>query len=138
MKIAKKIIALLVTVCLVLCLAGCGKTDFDNFKPVGVYIVDCINGDQYEYDLNDKETATEMWKVFSDLEIYEDSTAQKGEAFLLMKFYDKDLSTVIFTIYENGSCLFNRDYETLYKAENGRAAYADLCKIYESYDPSQE
>lgn len=124
--------------CVMLCFAGCGD-EYDNFKPAGVYIIDYISGTQYEYIVDDQETAEKMWKYFDKLEIYENEEAEIGGAYLFMKFYNKDGSTeAIFTIYENGSCCLARDYETLYTVENGRSAYIDLVEIYESYVPEKE
>lgn len=136
MKILKKITLLLLVICLTLCFVGCDKsTNYDNFKPTGVYIVDCINEETYEYDIYDADFAQKMWKRFDELDIYEDPDAEMGEAYLLLKFYDDDLSDVIFTIYENGTCCLNRDYETFYTVELGRTAYVDFCEMYETYDP---
>lgn len=137
MKTLKKITSLLIVVGVMLSLIGC-KSDYDKFKPVGVYLVDCINEEKYEYIIEDKDTANRMWDVFYDLEIYEDAEAEMGTAYLFVKFYDEDLSEVIFTIYENGTCCLNRDYKTFYTAENGRTAYIQLCSIYESYEATSE
>ena len=49
MNIFKKLIALLVTMCLLFCVTGCDERyePYDSFNPAGVVIVDCINGNQY-------------------------------------------------------------------------------------------
>lgn len=139
MKTLKKFTALLLCICFVLCLSGCGNDVYDNFKPAIVEIVDCIGGDRYEYVIEDEELAKKMWKKFDSLTINEDETADAGSAYLYLEFYNKDKSTkAIFTIYENGVCCLGDDYETFYTVEKGRTAYVELCEIYETYDPEQK
>lgn len=137
MNIFKRVTALLLVVCVAVCLVGCGDA-YSKFKPAGVDIIDRINGEQYEYSIDDEKTATEMWKIFKGLEIYEDDEAELGQAYLHMTFYNEDGSTeAVFTIYENGSCCLGYDYQTLYTVEGGRTAYIELCELYESYVPEE-
>lgn len=137
MNILKKVTALILTFCIAFCLLGCGD-EYSKFSPSGVEIVDRLNSSQYEYQIDDEETAEKMWKMYKGLEIYENSEAELGEAYLFMRFYNKDGSTeAVFTIYENGSCCLGYDYDTLYTVEDGRSAYMEFCELYESYNPEE-
>lgn len=130
----KKIVASLLAACMIVSIAGCGgKTVEKTFVPAGVYIVDYINQKEYKYIIDDKEVATELWQKYATLEFAEDTTAEVGASYLLLRFYNEDVSEeVLFTIYENGSCCLGRDYDTVYKVENGRTAYVELVEIYET------
>lgn len=140
MKILKKTTALLLLLCLMLCASGCADDyeDYNNFKPAGVYIVDCINGENYETNIDDADYADKMLKEFKKLEIDTATEGEIGSAYLYMRFYDEDQSTLlIFTIYENGSCCLGEDYEEFYKVTNGRQKYIDLCDMYATYDAEE-
>lgn len=141
MKTLKKFTALLLGVCLIFCFVGCGDSDdaYDNFKPVGVEVIDCVRGDNYEVNIEDEDTAKELWSLYKSLEINEDSTAEMGTSYLYLRFYNKDASVeAIFTIYENGACCLGTEYETFYTVTGGSAAYIDMCEIYEMYVAEQE
>ena len=139
MKILKKSVIFVIVFCIVLSLAGCAGRSYDNFDPVALYLVDQIKKDDiYEYEIFDEATVKQMWNITYELEVENDESAEIGESYLLMKFYDKDQYTVLFTLYNNGTCCFNRDYDVLYTAPNGRAAYSELCKIFEEYTSENE
>ena len=138
MKLLKKSVAIIMILCMVLSFAGCSKTTYSNFDPSYAYLVDAINGETYEYEILSEEVVDEMWTIFQNLELEESDTAEKGEAYVLIKFYDKDENTIMFTIYNNGTCCLNRDYDVFYSSENGRSAYADLSKIFETYAGTNE
>ncbi len=141
MKTLKKFTALLIGVCLVFCLVGCGDNDdvYDNFKPVGVEVIDCVRGDNYEIEIEDEDTAKKLWGIYRSLEIDEDPTAEMGTSYLYLRFYNKDKSVeAIFTIYENGACCLGKDYDTFYTVMDGSTAYIDMCEIYELYVAQQE
>lgn len=137
MKILKKYIAIILTLGLMLCLVGCSERydAYDNFNPAGVLIVDCLNGVQYETDIDDADFADKMLSAFKKLNIDTSTEGEIGTAYLYMEFYDEDKSTLlIFTIYDNGSCCLGREYEEFYTVEDGRQKYIDLCEFYEAYD----
>ena len=137
MNIFKKLIALLVTMCLLFCVTGCDERyePYDSFNPAGVVIVDCINGNQYLKTIDDAEFADKMFVAYKKLKIDTDTEGELDSAYLYLEFYNKDKSTLlIFTIYENGSCCLGREYEDLYTVEDGRKKYVELCDIYESYE----
>lgn len=134
MNFLKKIATVLLVACMTVSLIGCGEKEVNNtFTPAGVYIVDYINSKEYKYIIDDPEVAAQMWQKYSTLNIIEDETAQVDASYLFLRFYNEDVSAeVIFTIYENGTCCLGRDYQTLYKVENGRTAYVELVEIYET------
>ena len=137
MKTLKRIITLVLALCLMLCAVGCGdeKYDaYDNFEPAGVYVIDYIYGSQYDIDIADAEYAQKMLKAFKELDINTTLEGEMGTAYLYLRFYDEDQSTLlIFTIYENGSCCLGEDYEDFYTVTGGRQAYIDLCDLYTAY-----
>lgn len=136
MNSLKKIFALLLAMCLILCVVGCEESyePYDNFEPAGVLVIDYLNGTKYETHIDDADYAEVMLKEFKKLDI---NTLEEGEldsAYLYLRFYDEDQSTLlIFTIYENGSCCLGEEYDELYKVTDGRQKYIDLCALYESY-----
>lgn len=135
MKVFKNIIALVLTVCLVVGLTGCGGDEYDNFEPVGVQVVECIGGSQYETLIEDKEIAQKMWNTFQNINIDTDTEAEQGYSYLYMCLYNEDQSVLaIFTIYENGACCLGEDFQTFYTVTDGRDVYLDLCDIYTSYE----
>lgn len=136
MNTLKKIITLLLTLCLMLCVVGCAEKyePYDNFKPAGVLIVDCLNGVEYETHIDDAAYANTMLRAFKELNIDTTTEGEVGSSYLYMRFYNEDQSTLlIFTIYENGSCCLGEEYEDFYTVIDGRQAYIDLCELYESY-----
>ena len=48
MKILKNLLTIVISVCLVFSLVGCGADEYDNFDPVGVRVVESISGTQFE------------------------------------------------------------------------------------------
>lgn len=137
MNIIKKIIALLIALCFIFCAVGCEEkyAPYDNFEPAGVLIIDCINGNEYEMNIDDAKFAEKMLNEFKKLDIDTDTEGEVGSSYLYMRFYDESKSTLlIFTIYENGSCCLGEEYEEYYKVINGRQAYIDLVELYESYN----
>lgn len=137
MNAFKKIITLLLMLCLMLCAIGCEeKYDaYDNFEPAGVVIVDCISGNEYETNIDNADFANEMLGEFKKLNIDTTTEGEIGSAYLYMRFYNQDQSTfLIFTIYDNGSCCLGEEYQDFYTVTDGRQAYIDLCEFYESYD----
>ena len=137
MNTLKRTLALITVIALMLFSVGCSESndDYDNFKPAGVFIVDCMGEDKYETDIDNAEHAEEMLNEFKKLEIDTDSEGEIGSAYLYMRFYDENSDTfLIFTIYENGSCCLGEDYENFYKVTDGRQKYIDLCGLYESYE----
>lgn len=134
MKILKNITALIVGLCLMLCCIGCGD-EYDNFKPVGVQIVESIGGLQYETLIEDEKITKEMWSIFESLNIDTETEAKMGSSYLYMCFYNEDQSLLgIFTIYENGACCLGEDFTTFYTVTDGREVYLDLCDIYTAYE----
>ena len=136
MKIFKKLTAMLLALCFVLCAVGCEEVyaPYDNFKPAGVLIIDCISGNEYETNIKNADFAEKMLKEFKKLDIDTETEGEIDSAYLYMRFYDESESTLlIFTIYENGSCCLGEEYEDFYKVADGRQAYIDLCEFYESY-----
>ncbi len=133
MKIFKNALAIVICLCLVLGLVGCGD-EYDNFDPMGVRIVESIGGIQYETVIEDKKTTQKMWKIFDTLVIDDETKAEMGAAYLYMCFYNEDQSTLgIFTIYENGACCLGEDFRTFYTVEDGENVYLELCNIYTDY-----
>lgn len=138
MKIFKNVLVIVISACLLLCMVGCGD-EYDNFKPVGVRVVESIAGSQYETLIDDAKTAQKMWKVFDTLVIDESTTAEMGTAYIYMCFYNEDQSTLgIFTIYENGVCCLGEDFKTFYTVEDGVNVYLELCDIYTAYEPDKD
>lgn len=138
MKIFKKSVALILAICLCFCFVGCGAeevySDYDNFEPAGVYIVDLIGGTKFPTTIDDPEFAQTLFDKFDSLEINTDEEGEIDASYLYLRFYNEDQSTlVIFTIYENGSCCLGEEFEEFYKVVDGRQAYIDLCELYESY-----
>lgn len=137
MNTFKKIIAILLALCFVFCIAGCEESydAYDNFQPAGVLIVDCINGNEYETHIDDADFAEKMLNEFKKLDIDTDKEGELGSSYLYMRFYDENQSTLlIFTIYDNGSCCLGEEYYDFYTVTDGRQAYIDLCEFYESYN----
>ncbi len=134
MKLLKNVIALFLAFCLMLCLVGCGD-EYDDFKPVGVRVVESIGGTQYETMIEDEEIAKQMWNTFEDIEIDIETEAEMGSSYLYMCLYNEDQSTLaIFTIYENGACCLGEDFTTFYTVTDGINVYLELCDIYTSYE----
>lgn len=137
MKEIKKIIALLLMLCFMFCMTGC-KDEFDNFDPVGLRVVDCIRGTQYETEIDDEDMADQLWEKFKSLDIDTETPSEMGTSYLYMCFYSEDQSTLaIFTIYDNGACCLGEDFETFYTVNDGVAAYMELCDIYTSYEAEE-
>ena len=139
MNIFKKSMALIMTICLALYVTGCGQEasypEYDNFEPAGVYINDFMGGEHYEKDIDDPAFAKKMFEKFDSLEINTDQEGELDSAYLYLRFYNEDYSTlIIFSIYENGSCCLGEEFENLYKVKDGRQAYIELVKLYESYE----
>ena len=140
MNILKRAIALILVLCLAFCTVGCAGEEkyeeYDNFKPAGVYIVDCISGKQYETHIEDEKYANVMLDAFKELTIDTNTEGEIGAAYLYLRFYDETQSTMlIFTIYDNGSCCLGEDYQEFYTVEDGMQKYIDLCELYEEYIP---
>ena len=134
MKILKNALTVIISICLVFCLVGCGD-EYDNFDPVGVSIVESLSGKQYETLIDDEKTAKKMWRIFDSLVVNDDAEAELGTAYIYMCFYNEDKSTLgIFTIYENGTCCLGEDFETLYTVNDGENVYMELCDIYTAYE----
>ena len=134
MKIFKGAAAMIMCVCLMLGIVGCGD-EYDNFRPVGVRVVESIGGSQYETVIDDAKTAKKMWNVFDTLVIEEDKSAEMGSAYVYMCFYNEDQSALgVFTIYENGSCCLGEDFKTFYTVADGKEVYLELCDIYTAYE----
>ena len=137
MNIFKKITTLVLTLCLIFCVVGCAEKyeKYDNFKPTGVYIVDCINGTQYKIDIDDAVYAQIMLDEFKKLDVNTSVEGEIDSSYLYLRFYNEDQSTfIIFTIYENGSCCLGEEFQDFYTVTGGRQAYIDLCNLYESYE----
>lgn len=136
----KKILAIILTVCVLLCVAGCAEGDvYDTFEPVGVQVVESVSGLQYETNITDKAVAKKMWNKFEGLEIDTEAKAEMGSAYIYMCFYNKDESALaIFTIYENGACCLGEDFKTFYTVDDGRKLYVDLCDIYTEYESERQ
>ena len=139
MKIFRKTITLILAICLSVCFAGCTEevySDYDNFEPAGVYIVDLIGGTKYPTEITDAEYAQKIFDAFDALEINTEEEGEMDVSYLYLRFYNADKSTlVIFTIYENGSCCLGEEFDEFYKVTDGRQAYIDLCELYEAYEP---
>lgn len=136
MNTLKRIMTSILVVCLVFCAVGCAETDetYDNFKPAGVLIVDCISGDQHETNIENADYAQQMLDAFEELTIDTNTAGEMGTAYLYMRFYDESQTTfLIFTIYDNGSCCLGEEFYDFYTVVNGRQAYVDLCELYESF-----
>ena len=95
MKIFKKLTAMLLALCFVLYAVGCEEdyAPYDNFKPAGVLIIDCINGNEYETNIKNADfvvTDTFHGTIFSTImrkqfvSIVRDSNREKL-SFLLEK-----------------------------------------------------
>lgn len=136
MKNLKSAFAILLSMCLMLCMVGCGAGDeYDNFVPAGVSIVESIGGAEFETLVEDATLAQQMWDKFDDLTIDTTQRGEVGSAYLYMCFYNTDKSTLaIFTIYENGSCCLGEDFETFYVVENGENIFVELCDMYTDYE----
>ena len=137
MNTLKKSIALFTAVLLTLFFVGCAEKhdEYDDFKPVGVYIIDRIGDEKYETDIDNADYAQKMLDEFKKLNIDTDAEGEMGSAYLYMRFYDENEDTfLIFTIYENGSCCLGEDYEDFYKVTDGRQKYMDLCDLYSSFE----
>lgn len=141
MNILKKTLAVAMALVLCFCVIGCeddvSYPDYDNFEPAGVYINDFIGGEHYKTDIEDAEFAQKMFDKFDSLEINTEKQGEIDAAYLYLRFYNQDKSTlIIFSIYENGSCCLGEQFgkDEIYTVENGRQAYIDLCSLYESYE----
>lgn len=137
MNVVKKSITLFLVLCLVFGTVGCAERypDYDNFKPAGVYIVDCINGTKYKTDIKDADYAKKIFDEFDKLKVNTLSEGEMDASYLYLRFYNEDQSTlIIFTIYENGSCCLGEEFKDFYTVTGGRQAYIDLCELYESYE----
>lgn len=136
MKMLKSVFAVILSLSLILCMAGCAEGDeYDNFVPAGVQIVECINGAQFETLVEDATIAQKMWDEFQGLTIDTEKRGEVGSAYLYMCFYNVDKSVLaIFTIYENGACCMGEDFSTFYTIDNGADIFARLCDIYTEYD----
>ncbi|MBQ2933949.1 MAG: hypothetical protein IJE02_05015 [Clostridia bacterium] len=133
MKYFKKIVAVLLVASMCISLVGCTKEVGNSFVPAGVYIIDYINETEYKYVIDDVEATATIWQKYATLTMSEDDTAQIDTSYLFLRFYNEDLSEeVVFTIYQNGTCCLGRNYDQLYKVENGRTAYVDLVELYET------
>ena len=133
MKYFKKIVAVLLVASMCISLVGCTKEVSNSFVPAGVYIIDYINETEYKYVIDDVEATATIWQKYATLTMSEDDTAQIDTSYLFLRFYNEDLSEeVVFTIYQNGTCCLGRNYDQLYKVENGRTAYVDLVELYET------
>lgn len=136
MKIFKKFVAIVLSICLLLTFVGCGESNdvYDNFEPAGVTVVESIGSTQYETSIDDKETAQKMWDVFANLELNLDKRGEMGSSYIYMCFYNEDQSTLaIFTIYENGSCCLGEDFSSFYTVYNGEEVFMDIYDIYTDY-----
>lgn len=136
MNCLKKSFALILTVCILLLTVGCGEkySEYDDFKPSSVYVVDCISGTKYESLIDNSKSAKIILDAFKKLKINTDEEGEMGSSYLYLRFYDEDKSTMlIFTIYENGSCCLGEDFEEFYTVENGMQVYNDLCSLYGDY-----
>ena len=132
----KRVIAVIMSVCLMLCFVGCGEGDeYDNFDPVGVRVVESIGGTQFETVIDDEKITKKMWNTFDNLVIDTESRGEMGSSYIYMCFYNEDQSTLgIFTIYENGACCLGEDFERFYTVTDGEEIYMELCDIYTSYN----
>ncbi len=132
MKKSRAIISILVAFILLFCAVGCAETDdFDGFEPVGVVVVENINGTKYDSKVDDYETTQKLWSKFKKLDINEEADGSVGSSYLYLCFYDKSETTLgVFTIYDNGCCCLGEDFNTLYTVTDGRSAYLELCDIY--------
>lgn len=134
MKIFKNLLVIVISVCLVFCMVGCGDEN-DKFNPVGVRVVESIGGSQYDTVIDDEKTVKKMWKVLDKLAIDESTTAEMGTAYIYMCFYNEDQSELgIFTVYENGACCLGEDFKTFYTVDDGENVYLQLCDIYTEYE----
>lgn len=133
MKVFTKIVAVLMAICMFVCLVGCTKEVDNSFVPAGVYVIDYINETEYKYVIDDPEATAKIWQKYATLTMTEDATAEIDTSYLLLRFYNEDVSEeVVFTIYQNGTCCLGRNYDELYKVENGRTAYVELVELYET------
>lgn len=136
MKTTKKIITMLLTLCLLIYTVGCAEKyeEYDNFEPACVEIVDNIEGEEYKTVIDDADYAKKMLDAFKKLNINTQTEGEMGTSYLNLCFYDENLETkLVFTIYENGACCLGEDYEDFYTVTNGRQAYIDLCELYTAY-----
>ena len=139
MKNIKKILALVVAVCLMFCMTACGEGDeYDNFDPVGVRVVETIGTAQFETVIEDKETTQKMWETFDQLSINTEKRAEMGSSYIYMCFYNEDESTLaVFTIYENGACCLGEDFSSFYEVYDGEEEFMKFYEIYTSYSPEE-
>lgn len=140
MKKLKNIIAIVLSLCIVFCVTGCSEeTDpYDNFKPIGVYVVENMGSRQFESHIEDKELTQKMWQVVDKLNIDETKRGSMGSAYIYMCFYDENESTLgIFTIYENGSCCVGEEFENFYTVVDGENVFMEFYNLYTSYAPEK-
>lgn len=137
MNCLKKSFALILTVCILLLTVGCGEKsydEYDNFSPAGVYVIDCINGANYETNIEDADAAEKILSEFKKLDINTSVDGEMSTSYLYLRFYDEEKATfLIFTIYDNGACCLGEDFEEFYTVTGGRQAYIDLCDLYAEY-----
>lgn len=140
MKNFKNTLVIILSMCLVFCMVGCAEGDtYDNFNPVGVRVVESINGSQFETVVKDETIAKKMWEKFEGIVVDTEIRGEMGSAYLYMCFYDETQTTLgIFTIYENGSCCLGEDFKTFYTVEDGQKIYVELCDMYTDYVPEKE
>lgn len=143
MNSIKKLLALVMSLCLVFCLIGCAEEDaLENYKFSGVQIVECIGGTEYKETINDEKFAQDLWDIYLDIEIDESTPAEAGTAYFYMCLYtdeylDGDNVTGdlgVFAIYENGACCFEDDnFEVLYTVKDGEDVYNKFVECYTNY-----
>lgn len=133
----KKSFVLILALCLLALTTGCGENsydEYDNFSPSGVYVVDCINGENYETDIENADAAEKILSEFKKLDINTEVDGEMSTSYLYLRFYDEEKDTfLIFTIYDNGACCLGEDFEEFYVVTGGRQAYIDLCDLYAEY-----
>lgn len=135
MKILKNALIFIVCLCLVVSCVGCGGQDvYDDFDPVGVYVVETLGENQIETNIDDEKIAKKMWKTFDNLYIDTEQRGRMGSSYIYMCFYNEDESTLaIFTIYENGACCLGEDFENFYTVTNGEDAYMEFYETYTDF-----
>lgn len=140
----KKILAIILSLCLGFCFAGCAEEDaLENYKFSGVQIVEYISGTTYKETINDATLAQNLWDVYLDVEIDETTTAEPGSAWFYMCLFtdeyldgdDVDGDLGVFAIYDNGACCFeDDDFKVLYTVKNGEEMYEKFVNCYLDYE----
>lgn len=135
MKTTKVILSLIMVLCLSFCMTACGETDeFDGFDPVGVLIIEKLNGQQIDTNIEDKKTTQKLWDMFKELDINDEEDGKMGSAYVYMRFYDEDVNNIaVFTIYDNGSCCLGEEFDVFYSVTEGTKAYLDFYDVYTEY-----